>query len=373
MSRTLARRTWTGACPPAAGPGYRAPVDVRVELTSADRARRLGVSVAAVELTDAAEVVDLHVESFIWTRVFGYDLAAHHRPGPLGGRLLGQADLPRLREAGFTGAFLSVATNPFRRPRRRTRVAATNLARLATVLDGVDGATTVGSVADYRRARARGELACFLALQGGNAVPVDAVATLPDAVCRVTLVHLTPSGLGSPSSPIEWLAPVRGLSATGRAYVEALVARRVLVDLAHAGAATFWDALDVHGRSQPPIISHTAVRSVCNSWRNVDDSQIRAVADRGGVVGIMFHGPFLGEASAAAVVRHLARVIEVGGEEAAALGSDWDGLILPPPELRSAAHLPVLVQRMIDAGFGTERIQRVLGTNALRVLAAVRP
>lgn len=324
-------------------------------------------------MAGAADVVDLHVESFIWTRILGYDLTARHSPGPTGGRLLGQADLPRLRDAGVDGAVLSVATNPFRPAAGRQRTLSANLARLQAMLATDPAVEVVEGVAAYRQARARGRLACFLALQGGNALGPEGVASLPPAVSRVTLVHLTRSRLGSPSSWWEWVGPGRGLTAAGRDYVEALVARRILVDLAHAGVRTFWDALEAAGRTQPPLVSHTGVRGVHDCWRNIDDSQIRAVADRGGVVGIMFHAPFLGEASAAAVVRHLEHVIGVGGEEAAAIGSDWDGFILPPPELRSAAHLPVLVQRMLDRRFSLERIERVLGGNALRVLAAVRP
>jgi microsomal dipeptidase-like Zn-dependent dipeptidase len=53
--------------------------------------------------------------------------------------------------------------------------------------------------------------------------------------------------------------------------------------------------------------------------------------------------------------------------------SDFDGLIVPPADLRSVTRLPVLVQRMLDRRFGPERIAKVLGGNYLRVVAAVRP
>jgi len=139
----------------------------------------------------------------------------------------------------------------------------------------------------------------------------------------------------------------------------------------------FWDALEVHDRDQPAIVSHTGVRGAHDSWRNVDDAQIRAIAEVGGVVGIMFHAGFLGEAfwsgRADAIVAHIDHAINVAGEDAVAIGSDFDGLIVPPADLRTVSELPVLVQRMLDRGYSAERVGKVLGANYLAVMARIRP
>ena len=313
------------------------------------------------------------MESFVWSRVFGYDLARTHGRGLLGARLYSQADLPRLIEAGLAGAVMSVATNPFRRANNRLPTALANLARLrATVESCGRPARVVADLASYQEARSEGRLACFVAIQGGNAADAgpEVVERLPEAVSRVTLVHLTRSSLGSPSSP--W-ARDRGLTDRGRRYVAALNRRRILCDLAHAGGRTFWDVLAVHDPALPPIVSHTGVSGVHQSWRNVDDDQIRAIADRAGVVGIMYHCGFLGGKSSEDVVRHLEHVVNVGGEDAAALGSDWDGLIVTPRDMPTARELPLLVQRMLERRWSPERIRKVLGANYLRVIGAVRP
>jgi len=341
-------------------------------------ARRLGISREAVELYAASDVVDAHVESFVWTRVLGYDLGRCHGAGLLGGCFYSQADLPRIVDAGLTGVVLSVATNPLRRRARRTAVLLRNLDRLRRAVDDhPDDLALVTDRAGYRSARAEGKVACWLAIQGGNALgSPDDIAELPDGlVSRITLVHLTASPLGSPSAPST--RPGHGLTDEGRSYVAAMNAHGILVDLAHANPATFWDALAAHDRSQPAIVSHTGVRGVHDVWRNVDDRQVRAIADLGGVVGIMFHSGFLGDSflrgRADAIVRHVEHVIDVAGEDVAALGSDFDGLIVPPADLRTVSHLPVLVQRMLDGGFTPERIGRVLGGNYLATVARVRP
>ncbi len=276
-----------------------------------------------------------------------------------------------MRAAGLTGGVFSIATNPFRsRAGRRTALLA-NLARLQAALEADPGVAVVADLAGYRRARAEGRMACFLAVQGGNAVGADDVASLPDVVSRVTLVHLTRSDLGSPSRPLSGRRS-RGLTGAGRDYVAALDARRILVDLAHVNRTGFWDAMAAHDRSVPAIVSHTGVRAVHDVWRNVDDDQIRAIAGTGGVVGIMYHSGFLGESSAEAVVRHLAHVVDVGGEDCAALGSDWDGFIVPPRDMRTVSELPVLLAAMRSHGFSDTRIAKIAGANYLRVVEAVR-
>ncbi len=356
--------------------------------TAPDRwARELEISREAVELYAACDVVDAHVESFIWTRIFGYDLAAPHGAGLFGGRFYSQGDLPRMVEAGLTGVVLSIATNPFRPAARRTAALVANVARLRAIIERhPDQLALVTDLAGYQRARTAGRLACFLAVQGGNALATpDDLDRLPAGLLsRVTLVHLTPSPVGSPSAPISAFWPrrpvfrrVRGLTPLGAALVEAFNARRVLVDLAHISTQGFWDALAVHDRGLPVIVSHTGVRGVHDLWRNIDDDQVRAVADRGGVVGIMFHSAFLGDpfwrGRAEAIVRHLKHVVRVGGEDAAALGSDFDGLIVPPRDLSTVSAFPVLVQRMLDRGFTPELVGKVLGGNYLRVVGTIRP
>jgi membrane dipeptidase len=317
----------------------------------------------------ADDLLDAHIESFVWTRVLGYDLLRSHGRGVLGGRLYSQVDVPRMRAAGMTGGVFSVATNPFRsRAGRRTTLLA-NLVRLRSALEADPGVAVVADAAGYRRARAEGRMGCFLAVQGGNAVTAADVASLPDVVSRVTVVHLTRSALGSPARPFGGR---RGLTSAGREYVAALDARRILVDLAHLNQAGFWDALAVHDPSTPAIVSHTGVRAVHDVWRNIDDDQIRAIAATGGVVGIMYHSGFLGESSAAAVVRHLEHVVDVGGEDCAALGSDWDGFIVTPRDLRTVTDLPVLLSAMRAKGFSDARMAKITAANYLRVVESVR-
>lgn len=342
--------------------------------------KELRISREAVELYLASEVIDLHLDTFIWERIFGYDLAALHARAPLGGWFLGHADFPRVREAGLAAATWVITTNPLREPADRFETLLRNLSHLRVlVAREQDDLLFVRTLSDYRAARALGRHAVFIGIQGGNALDGvdDAVERLPPlSVLRVTLVHLSSSRIGRTSSPLG-LGPDAGLSRFGQELVQRLNAARILVDLAHISPAGFWSALDAHDRRLPAVVTHTGVSGVHRHWRNLDDSQLRAIADSGGVVGIMFHSSFLGDrpwsGRAARVVDHLAHVVRVAGEDCAALGSDFDGAIVPPTDLRSVLELPRLVDLMLARGFGPELIQKILGKNFLRVLGAIRP
>ncbi len=343
-------------------------------------ARELGISRAALDLYLASEVIDLHLDSFIWSRLFGYDLRARHARAPLGGWFLGHADFPRVREAELAGATWVVTTNPLREASDRFRTLLSNLAALkAEFAAEPSDFAFVRTYAEYRAARKNRLHAAFIGIQGGNALDgvEDSIEQLPALdILRVTLVHLSNSSIGPTSSPLR-LGPDGGLTGFGRELINRLECAKILVDLAHISAQAFWDAVDAHNPTLPLVVTHTGVSSVHRHWRNLDDAQLRAVAESGGVVGVMFHSAFLGRSTfrgrAEQVVDHLAHVVRVAGEDAAAIGSDFDGNIIPPRDLQSVLEFPRLVEIMLARGFKEALIQKILGGNFLRVLEEVRP
>ena len=134
--------------------------------------------------------------------------------------------------------------------------------------------------------------------------------------------------------------------------------------------------MEEHDPSQPLIVTHTGVDGVCPHWRNLDDSQIRAVADSGGTIGIIFEPHFLRTRGApndgSVVIDHMQHIIDVVGEDFVSIGSDYDGAITPPRELGSASGYPRLVQHMLNRGWSVERIAKALGGNFLRVFGQLR-
>ena len=340
-------------------------------------ARELGISKEAVELYLASEVIDLHVDSFIWHRLFGRDITLRHGRGLFGARFFGQADLPRLREAEIGGATWVITTNPLREGFDRAETVLRNVdALLAAFASAPNQVSVARTAADYEAARRAGKHAAFVGIQGGNAFDEhpEVLDRIPAGLLlRITLMHLTSSRLGGTSAP---LGADEGLGRVGADFVERLDARRIFVDLAHAGRRSFSEAMTVHDPSLPVLVTHTGVSGVHPHWRNLDDEQLRAVAKTGGVVGIMYHGPYLASppwsARAETVVRHLEHVRDVAGDDVPALGSDWDGFILTPRDMPTCLELPRLVEAMLVRGWRPEAVQKTLGTNFLRALRAMR-
>ena len=113
-----------------------------------------------------------------------------------------------------------------------------------------------------------------------------------------------------------------GLSKLGRATIERIEAEKLLLDLSHGGARTMAEAV-AHAK-RPLVISHTAARALHDHPRNTSDETIRAVAGKGGVVGVYFM-PFLtadGQPKGEDLLRHVEHVANIAGEDHVGIGTD---------------------------------------------------
>lgn len=339
------------------------------------------ISTEAIELCMDAEVIDLHIDTFIPHRLWGYDPLLRHNGGPFGRHFFGHLDLPRMQLGGLNAAMWSITTNPFRRASSRWAVFLKNLDNFLRMVENSKGQLKMArSHSEYQSIRAADGHAVLLSIQGGNALEdaPEGPLSIPDKlVTRVTLIHLTNAVYGASSSPDHYFRRNKGLSKKGGQMVEALNAARIFVDLAHIHPTAFWDALNIHHKEIPPIVTHTGVDGVRKHWRNLDDDQIRAIAERGGVIGVIFAANFLkrrgGPSNADMVIEHLEHIIKIGGEGVASLGSDLDGAISPPQDLSSGYGYAVLIDRMLKRGWKEERIRGILGLNFLSSFSRLRP
>src|SRR5690606_17837607 len=144
-------------------------------------------------LANSCDLIDLHIDSFIWKRVFGYDIRKKHSLGPLRGVFFQQVDLPRIQEAGFNGAIWSITTNPLRTSARKPEILLKNLRSLVSNLEADPReAVLVRSYSDYVRARLDQKHAVFVGVQGGDVVSyaMPVLGELAAHLIKVTLVHL---------------------------------------------------------------------------------------------------------------------------------------------------------------------------------------
>jgi microsomal dipeptidase-like Zn-dependent dipeptidase len=158
-----------------------------------------------------------------------------------------------------------------------------------------------------------------------------------------------------------------GLTPLGKALVLAAEEKGMLIDLAHASPKAIDDTLAL--ASKPVIVSHGGARGICDSVRNLSDAQLRAIAAKGGVIGIGLFKFATCRKDIAGTVRSMRYVADQVGIEHVALGSDWDG----SKAVIAASGLGLLTEGLLKDGFSQEDIAAILGGNVLRVLRATLP
>lgn len=295
-------------------------------------------------------LADGHADSLMWNR----DLTVRQRHG--------QVDFPRLEEANVRIQCFTVVTRGYpvvdgigalgalRRwpaPARRGPWARClfQLDRMRELCDrSGDRVRLARTAAALEESLASGRISAVLGVEGGQALEgrPDRVAALRDrGVAFMSLTHLANNELGGSSLPLMGDRPLTPL---GSAVVEAMVAARLSVDLAHASHRTIRDLAEHRGARL--FCSHTGVAGAHASWRNLDDAELRLIADRGGVAGILYATIYLGGREIDDVVRHLEHALDVAGEDAVALGSDFDGMVPMPRGVRDVRDVPRIVEAL---------------------------
>jgi membrane dipeptidase len=315
--------------------------------------------------------IDLHADTLAWSRWIGYDLHARHEPPLWRAAFGGHVDIPRLREGGVGAQFFSLVSFPLARRLRglnrsvheQIDVLAEAIARRPADLRLVRTGTEVEGC------RRDGAVGALLGIEGAHALEgdLDQVDVFARRGVRyLGLLHFTANEAGYPA-----YGPGRsddaGLTVWGAELVRRCEHAGIIVDLAHINRAGFLEACAMARR--PPIVSHTGVLGVFKHWRNIDDAQLRAVAEKGGVIGVIFFPRYLGGDGLEPVVKHLLHIVNVVGEDAPALGSDWDGLIVPTRELADPRGLPLLTDALLRAGVAERTIGKILRGNVLRLLS----
>lgn len=161
-----------------------------------------------------------------------------------------------------------------------------------------------------------------------------------------------------------------GVTRLGRHLLEGMNRLGITLDLSHLNEKGFWDAIGL--TSLIPVATHSGARAIRNHPRNLWDEQLKAIADRGGVVGVVFYGPFLsdGKATIDDIFKHIDYMVSLIGDDHVGIGSDLDGGPMEafPPEIGTVADLPRLAKFLAKKGYRYETIKKIMGGNFLRVL-----
>lgn len=283
-----------------------------------------------------------------------------------------EAGLPELKKGGTTLAVMVLY------PPKEGDWAASAEAALRKVeaeVERLEEVELARSPEEARRIIAAGRIAVVISLEGAHALDRSGVEGLRALHARgLSMLGLTWSFSNrfAGSSGDEVGRQGGGLTAAGRELIAEARRLGMLVDVSHASRQTVLDACALH--SGPVIASHSDAAAVHAHARNLTDPEIRCIAESGGVIGLNLHAPFLGGSrDIAQAVRHVQHLREVGGAPALALGSDFDGLITAPRDLRRVGDLPALWDALAGAGMPAEEILAMRGSNFLRAWEAAAP
>jgi len=315
-------------------------------------------------------IADGHADSLMWNR----DLNVASEEG--------HADFPRLLEAGVGLQCFTIVTRGFpfidgfkafawwrnwpREARRsewpRCNYQLDQMERFCAASKGKVAITTTG--AQLEQNLQQGLLSAVLGIEGGHALEgrVERVTQLHARGVRfMGLTHLHNNALGGSSFPLMGNKP---LTAHGREVLEELIRLKMPVDIAHASRRTIQDIL-ANPRALP-FSSHTGCAEEGGTWRNLDDDTLRAIANRGGVIGIIFATMYLDGDEIDDIVRHMDHAINVMGEDGVGLGSDFDGFIPLPRGMKDARDLTKIPGALERRGYSTLRIEKLMGGNFRR-------
>lgn len=236
---------------------------------------------------------------------------------------------------------------------------------LATVATG-DAmlALSPQSVMDARRA---GQVSLIAALEGADGLEgrIENLRTLYDKGLRLLqLVHFRANELGHiqtyPYSP-------GGLTPFGREAVLEANRLGIIVDLAHANTETIRDALEIS--RAPMLFSHTGITALDGCDRCLTDDEIKAIAAKGGVVGIWPNGE--SNVTMADMVRHIDHVRRLAGIRAVGIGSDLRGMSAYTEGFGEEADFRAIADGLLAFGFTDDEVGQVMGGNFMRVWQTV--
>jgi membrane dipeptidase len=361
---------------------------------------------AALALVAERPVFDAHADSLQRALDLGHDLGVageghldleRGRAGGLGTLVFVSWVDPKFIEAGPHGA------------RDRTRGLLAEFHRLIERHPARVG--FAGNAVQAEAVRRRGAVAGIPGIEGGHSIEASLGELewfFERGVRVLTLVWNNHLAWIRSCQPDAGAGIPEGLSEFGRSVVRRMNRLGMVVDVSHAGERSFYDVLETS--TVPVIASHSGCKALSDHQRNLTDDQLRALADHGGVVGIVFCTPFLSRAAGAEdqrvrataeykalvdanstrefllqseflqrhaaplpaeiVVDHICHAVDVAGIDHVGLGSDYDGIQRTPLGLESAACYGWIAERLLARGFSVADARKVLGLNMQRVFAA---
>jgi len=215
--------------------------------------------------------------------------------------------------------------------------------------------------------------ATLLAIEEGGAIDgsLEALRCLYELGVRA--ITLTWSNRNDIADGINEEATGSGLTLFGKQVVAEMNRLGMLVDVSHISTAGFWNVMETS--TKPIIATHSNAKSLCSHPRNLNDEQIKALAQNGGLAGITFAGQFLEEdwrnACIESVYKHIDYMLNlIGNDDHIGFGSDFDGISHPPYNIQGVQDYKPLIE-YLSKYYSDETINKITHQNVINLLQKV--
>lgn len=215
--------------------------------------------------------------------------------------------------------------------------------------------------------------ATLLAIEEGGAIDgsLEALRCLYELGVRA--MTLTWSNRNDIADGINEEATGSGLTLFGKQVVAEMNRLGMLVDVSHISTAGFWSVMETS--TKPIIATHSNAKSLCSHPRNLNDEQIKALAQNGGLAGITFAGQFLEEdwrnACIESVYKHIDYMLNlIGNDDHIGFGSDFDGISHPPYNIQGVQDYKPLIE-YLSKYYSDETINKITHQNVINLLHKV--
>ena len=231
-----------------------------------------------------------------------------------------------------------------------------------------------GNYAELMEHKNAGKISAILTVEEGGVTEgkLSRVTEFYDEGIRlITLLWNYENCIGYPNSRNATLMQ-KGLKPFGFELVEKMNELGMLIDVSHMSDGGFWDVIK---QSKTPVVaSHSNARALCSHPRNLTDEMLRALAEKGGVAGVNFYPAFIREdmsAKAEDIVCHIRHMVNVGGSDAVAIGTDFDGFSGGELEIENIGEIELLYDALRKNGFSGSQIEKIWSGNALRIIREI--
>lgn len=215
--------------------------------------------------------------------------------------------------------------------------------------------------------------ATLLAIEEGGAIDgsLEALRCLYELGVRA--MTLTWSNRNDIADGINEEATGSALTLFGKQVVAEMNRLGMLVDVSHISTAGFWSVIETS--TKPIIATHSNAKSLCPHPRNLNDEQIKALAQNGGLAGITFAGQFLEEdwrnACIESVYKHIDYMLNlIGNDDHIGFGSDFDGISHPPYNIQGVQDYKPLIE-YLSKYYSDETINKITHQNVINLLQKV--